>query len=260
MVALSAFSSHAFAADVPSARGNGNEAIRLEDLDKDGNGVASEAERKSYFRQLELDAQKEYAEQEAIRQRLAREASERQKAAIASSPAPPVNPTVKSATIEKKPMIKRSEDKNVTPYLQKKYKWREGEMEAFDTNGDGILQKQELNASVDTKFNSADLDKNGVLSQQETKLSLEKYKTDNKASYGGAVVDQQANRMNSRYRNADDNDDKKVSKEEYERYMSKHQANFDRDGDGAISSDEYRTDGERVPAMYSRKPVKKKGE
>lgn len=130
------------------------------------------------------------------------------------------------------PVYADNDKKEIPEYLQKKYDRRVEDMKAFDKNKDGIL------------------------SPEETAASLEKFKSGKMESYGEATVKQQANRMKNRFKNADENDDGKVSKQEYDAYMGQHQANFDRNGDGVISKEEYRTDGEKLPSSYRRKPEK----
>ena len=154
------------------------------------------------------------------------------------------------------PVYADNDKKEIPEYLQKKYDRRVEDMKAFDKNKDGILQADELQKSANTKFDSADANKDGILSPEETAASLEKFKSGKMESYGEATVKQQANRMKNRFKNADENDDGKVSKQEYDAYMGQHQANFDRNGDGVISKEEYRTDGEKLPSSYRRKPEK----
>jgi hypothetical protein len=104
------------------------------------------------------------------------------------------------------------------------------------------------------KFKIMDLNKDGTLTEDETSGSLEKFQSSSQKEYGEGAAKNQANRIKNRYKNADKNRDGKVTKDEYKAYMKQHQANFDRDGDGIISKDEYRTDGEKLPSTYMRKP------
>lgn len=248
---------------------NGKDAaIKLEDVDTDGNGIASPEETKAYLKHIERTYQKELEMQRQEQARLKDLEAAKRKAVVYDvadynrdgSVSPEELAAYKKKLLAPAPVVaakapikKVVDDKNVTPYMQKKYGWREGEMQAFDKNGDGILQAGELQNSRQAKFDAADLNKDGILSSQETAASLDKFKNEKQKSFGEATTNQQANRLKNRYNNADANDDKKVSKEEYESYMSKHQENFDKNGDGVISKDEYRTDGERLPASYLKK-------
>ena len=152
------------------------------------------------------------------------------------------------------PSIAMAKDKKEIPeYIKKKQERRAQDIKQFDTNKDGVLQPSELKKSNVMKFDAADVNRDGILSREEIDASLGKFKKD-KGEFYGKAVDSKANRLKNRYNNADKNDDRKVSKEEYQSYMSKHQENFDRNGDGVISNDEYRVDDEKVPSSYMKKP------
>lgn len=158
------------------------------------------------------------------------------------------------ASIFTLPSIAMAKDKKEIPeYIKKKQERRAQDIKQFDTNKDGFLQPGELKKSNVMKFDAADVNRDGILSREEIDASLEKFKKDKGGIYGKAVASK-ANRLKNRYNNADKNDDRKVSKEEYQSYMSKRQENFDRNGDGVISKDEYRVDDEKVPSSYMKKP------
>jgi len=146
--------------------------------------------------------------------------------------------------------------KTIPESVKKKYDQRVDEMRKFDSNKDGKLEQDELQKSADTKFDSADTNKDGILSTQERSAALNKMQKQKEETYGETNVKQQANRMNNRFKLADTDKDGEVSKAEFEAYMKNHQANFDRNGDGVISKDEYRTDGERLPGAYIKRPKK----
>lgn len=158
------------------------------------------------------------------------------------------------ASIFTLPSTAMAKDKKEIPeYIKKKQERRAQDIKQFDTNKDGVLQPGELKKSNVTKFDAADINRDGILSREEIDASLGKFKKDKEQVYGKGV-ETKAIRLKNRYNNADKNDDRKVSKEEYQSYMSRHQENFDRNGDGVISKDEYRVDDEKVPSSYIKKP------
>ena len=250
------------------ASSTNNAAVSLQDVDIDGDGVMSPTESKKYLDNLAAEEQRKLNALESEKARLRAERT-KPEIPITFHPAD-LN---KDGSISAKelasykvtllknnpaevtqPIPKKIEDKNLSDYQKKKYGWREGEMNALDKNKDGILQANELKIGTQTKFNTADKDGDGILSPEEAAASVEAFKAGKAKTDSEATASQQANRLKNRLNNADANDDKKISKEEYETFMSKQQQNFDLDGDGVISKDEYRSDGERLPAKYLRKP------
>lgn len=251
-----------------AASADNNNAVRLEDVDTNGDRVMSPDESERYLDNLAIEEQRKL---DAFKKEQARLEAEKNKpqAPITFHSAdinqdgnvsPQELATYNAVLLKNKtatpvqPVLQRPEDKDLSAYQKKKYGWREGEMNALDKNKDGILQADELKSGTQTKFNAADKNRDGVLSSDEAAASVESFKASKAKTDGNATASQQANRLKNRLNNADANDDKKISKEEYESFMSKQQQNFDLNGDGVVSRDEYRADGERLPAKYLRKP------
>ncbi len=135
--------------------------------------------------------------------------------------------------------------------LQKKYERRLEEMKAFDKNNDGVLQAEELQGSVETKFDAADINQDGVVSPEEREAAIGSFKDGAQETYK-ATADKRSRRLENRYNDADANEDGQVSEKEYNDYFGGRYLNFDRNGDGVITEKEYRSDTEKVPRSYMR--------
>lgn len=142
-----------------------------------------------------------------------------------------------------------AKDDTVPASLQRKYDRRNEEMKLLDKNKDGILQADELQESVENKFEAADANKDGILSAEEKAEMLKTFKSEKQETYGNAI-DKNIKRLEKRYNKIDANEDGQVSKEEYESYFGGRYQNYDRDGDGVITEKEYRTDNEKLPRAY----------
>lgn len=142
-------------------------------------------------------------------------------------------------------------DEEIPANIQRKYDRRLEEMKLLDKNKDGVLQAEELQGSVEKKFDTADTNKDGVISPEEKEAALGAFKNQGQETYGN-TTDKKAKRLENRYNNADKNEDGQVSKQEYDAYFGGRYQNFDRDGDGVITEKEYRTDVEKVPRSYLR--------
>lgn len=144
-----------------------------------------------------------------------------------------------------------NDQKEVPPSIQKKYNRRLEEMKMLDKNKDGVLQAEELQGSVENKFDAADKNQDGILSPEEKQTAIGAFKNQAQETYGN-TTDRRAKRLENRYNNADANEDGQVSKEEYDAYFGGRYEKFDRDGNGVITEKEYRTDVEKLPRSYSR--------
>ncbi len=65
------------------------------------------------------------------------------------------------------------DDEEIPRHLQKKYDRRLEEMKVLDTNGDGVLQAEELKKKSKMSFGAADTDKDGILSRKEIEAAQE---------------------------------------------------------------------------------------
>ena len=225
-------------------------SIDIQEVDTDRDGKISSTESAAYIRKLqaEEEARKKPANIPLTYVPVKNEPSVAAPQELAK-PAPVVEQP-KKIEPEKKEWVRRTD---VNKNDQKEYNNRQDEMKAMDADGDGVLQRGELQKSVGDKFDAADTNKDGALSQDETAAALEKLKADKTATQGKAEAAQQANRVKNKYKQADENRDGQVSREEYTSFMNERQDTFDRDGDGIITEDEYRTDGEKVPSWYRKK-------
>ena len=142
-------------------------------------------------------------------------------------------------------------DEDIPSNIQRKYDRRLEEMKALDKNKDGVLQAEELQGSVEKKFDTADTNKDGVISAEEKEAAIGSFKSQGQETYGN-TTDKKAKRLENRYNNADANEDGQVSKQEYDAYFGGRYQNFDRNGDGVITEKEYRSDVEKLPRSYVR--------
>lgn len=227
----------------------GNDAVQLEDVDTDGDGIMSEAESDAYLQKI---ARGKNLEQPRAASRTA-PASQKATAPAQTATAKQQPPTVPQIVTAKDPYASTGDaNKKVPAFVQKKEDVRVEEMKALDANKDGTLSKDELNKSVSKKFGTADKDGDGILSKQEMDTTLNRIKSE-KGAYGGSFGDEYANRTKNRYKNADTDRDGKLSQKEYQAYSNQYENNFDRDGDGKISKEEFRSEGEKLPSGYFKK-------
>lgn len=143
-------------------------------------------------------------------------------------------------------------ERKVPPSIQRQHERRLAEMMAYDLNDDGLLQLEELLASIEARFDAADADKDGVLSVDELGSSVSAFKEERGDSYG-TLTARKARDLGKLYRKADANKDGQVSREEFRAYFSARYGAFDRDGDGVVSVREYRMDVEDLPGSYHRR-------
>lgn len=140
-------------------------------------------------------------------------------------------------------------DEEVPANIQRKYDRRLEEMKLLDKNKDGVLQAEELQGSVENKFDAADTNKDGIISPEERETAINSFKNNAQETYGN-TTDKKAKRLENRYNNADKNEDGQISEQEYNAYFGGRYQNFDRDGDGVVTEKEYRSDTEKVPRSY----------
>ena len=114
-------------------------------------------------------------------------------------------------------------------------RWRHGHggmmrgfMERYDTNKDGKVTQQEIDANRTEWFGKFDADKNGSLNLKEFEtLWLEAHRK----------------QMVREFQRLDPNGDAGVTLDEYKEPLSRIVANRDRNGDGAISKEDRRGKG-----------------
>lgn len=128
---------------------------------------------------------------------------------------------------------------------EKKYERRMPEIKKMDLNKDGILQQNEIEKGVKSKFEALDTNKDGVISADEQSAGIAAFKKD-KAELYGTFIEMRIRRLENRMRNADKNKDGVISSEEYEAYFGARYKNMDKDKDGILSIREFRTDVEHV--------------
>lgn len=103
-----------------------------------------------------------------------------------------------------------------------------GFMERYDTNKDGKVTQQEIDANRTEWFGKFDADKNGSLNLKEFEtLWLEAHRK----------------QMVREFQRLDPNGDAGVTLDEYKEPLSRAVANRDRNGDGAISKEDRRGKG-----------------
>lgn len=258
------------AAHATASAGTQDREVRLQDIDTDGDGVASPDETARYLQNLE----------QTVEQPPATSATKLQ---AAPAPVPAGKAQNDPADLNGDGIVSEAEkatyeqwvaqqaranlDKIENPYAdkdekdskklpefqQKKIDMRVEDMKALDINKDGILQDDEIAKSAAGKFQATDTDGDGVLSQAEIDTSLNKIRQE-KAAYGKNFGDEYSNRVKNRYKNADTNHDGKLSGEEYQNYSKQYETGFDRDGDGIVSKEEFRSEGEKLPSSYFKEP------
>jgi Ca2+-binding EF-hand superfamily protein len=128
----------------------------------------------------------------------------------------------------------------------------EGLRKAADTNGDGVIDQTEFQASRDKWFQTLDTNKDGFISADEMKAAAEKMHAEwaqkhadtqatTQGTQQGATGDQRADRFATRMLNRVDTDhDGKVSQAEFNAQGDKLFKRLDRNGDGKLASDETR--------------------
>lgn len=231
---------------VPAAHATSNpatEAVRLQDVDTNGDGVMSAEESEAYLQRI---VREEYAPQRTAPAAQTAPATRQQAVPVVPAPLPAAQATPQTVTAKDPYAAKDEAGKKVPAFKKKEEDMRVDDMKELDINKDGVLSKDELAKSVAKKFGTADKDGDGVLSKEEIDANLDRIKTE-KSQYGEGFGDQFANRAKNRYKNADANRDGKLSPEEYKKYSDQYESNFDQDGDGTISKEEFRSEGEKLP-------------
>lgn len=137
------------------------------------------------------------------------------------------------------------EDHPLPKSLERKYEQRAPEIKKLDLNEDGILQSEEIQAGIQSKFDAMDINKDGVVSADEQRGAASNFKKDKGETYG-KFIDKRARKLENRMKNADANEDGVISSGEYETYFGARYQNMDKDGDGTLNVKEFRTDTERV--------------
>lgn len=139
-----------------------------------------------------------------------------------------------------------SEDRKVPEWKQKSYEQHQKAMGSYDLNGDGVLKNQEIQGSIEQKFDKADADNDNQISEREAKKVLKDYKRNNDEAYGEPTK-QGAKQLEHRLQDMDRDQDDNISAGEYNSYQARRTRRMDRNSDGQISPGEYRTDAEAVP-------------
>lgn len=178
------------------------------------------------------------------------------KPSVPAAPVPPEAPAVapvQAPTIaeeEKAPPPCTPEKKDFSakpPSTAKKYARRQEEIDKIDANCDGLLQAEEIQKGIETRFDAADTDKNGDLSQAESAAIVVQFKTDGQEEYG-ATTDKKARKLENKLEKIDSNSDGKISRGEYTGYYKKRYGKFDKSRDGTLDVTEYETDVESKPS------------
>jgi len=99
-----------------------------------------------------------------------------------------------------------------------------GMLEKFDTNGDGKVTKEEIEAAQADLLARYDADNKGGLKLEE---------------FEGVWLELTRERMVDRFQDLDADGDGTVTKAEIDRKLARMMQVMDRDGDGAISADDF---------------------
>lgn len=162
-------------------------------------------------------------------------------AAVPPPPAPVAAAPVKPAQPACKP---KAQDLSHIPDSKKdNFAQRAADMQAMDTNCDGILQPEELDKGAARKFGEADTNRDGVISESEAAAMVDRFKAQPQPP--GTIVDRHAKTLESNLSKMDKNGDGKISSEEYGAFYTSRYKKQDKNKDGSIDLTEYKTDTER---------------
>ncbi|GAB5457406.1 MAG: hypothetical protein Hens3KO_04360 [Henriciella sp.] len=120
-------------------------------------------------------------------------------------------------------------------------------LERVDTNGDGNISLEEVEAAKAEKFSSTDLNGDGAITLEEMTASKEARQAERKAA-----------RTERAFARLDENGDGSITVAEFEAHDAKRQMNWfekaDTDGDGLV------TEAEREAAWAARKGKRRNGQ
>lgn len=128
--------------------------------------------------------------------------------------------------------------------VARKHKRREAEMRPMDLNCDGVLQKQELDTSIENKFSSADKDNDGRLSEDEISSYALSFQ-ENSQELLGKMAASNSQRLLFRMNKMDSNRDGFISPDEHRDYFNRRYKKLDGNNDGDLTISEYETDYEK---------------
>lgn len=131
--------------------------------------------------------------------------------------------------------------------FERKHSRRIAEMRDIDTNADNILDAQEIENGIISRFQRADANFDSELSEDEQRIVFQVYQEQHKDLHPTQKrLADKMRKYHTRFNKIDKNNDEVISLKEYKSYYTRRYAKLDKNKDGMLSVKEYRTQIEKT--------------